>query len=122
MNAPHASAAPSPIRDAKGKRPQFYEVPGLDQAMSMILVLATEFSALRERMDTLERILAQHGIDAAAAIEAFAPTPEVLTERETWRQAFLARLYYLARKDAADAARGDTDTRFRETIATIAEG
>ncbi len=116
-----AAPKPAPIRDARGKRPQFYEAQGLDQAMSMILVLASEFAVLRERMDTLERILEAHGIDAAAAIEAYAPTTEVLTARETWRQAFLARLYYLARKDAADAARGDTDTRFRETIETIAE-
>ncbi|WP_448584943.1 hypothetical protein [Thermaurantiacus sp.] len=120
MNAPYATA--SPIRDAKGKRPHFYELPGLDQAMSMILVLASEFAALRERMDTLEHILKANGIDASAAIEAYQPTTEVLTERERWRQAFLARLYYLARKDAADAARGDTEARYRDTIATIAKG
>jgi hypothetical protein len=121
MTAPHAAGAPKPIRDAKGKRPSFYEAPGLDQAMSMILVLASEFATMRERLDTLERVLEAHGIEAGAAIEAFEPAPEVLTARERWRQAFLARLYYLARKDAADAARGDTEARFRETIASIAE-
>lgn len=122
MNAPHASRAPTPIRHAKGKRPNFYETPGLDQAMSMILVLASEFAALRERIDTLEHVLSDHGIDAAAAIEAHVPSTEVLAARERWRQAFLARLYYLARKDAADAARGDTDSRFRDTIEAIAKG
>jgi hypothetical protein len=110
-----------PIRDAKGKRPQFYEAPGLDQAMSMILVLACEFATLRERVDTLERVLEHNGIEAGAAVEAYAPPPEVLTAREQWRQAFLQRLYYLARKDATDAARGDTESRFRETIETIAQ-
>ncbi|MFN3592656.1 MAG: hypothetical protein ACK4MX_06565 [Thermaurantiacus sp.] len=122
MNAPAAMPQPQkPIRDAKGKRPQFYESPGLDQAMSMILVLASEFSAMRERVDTLERVLEQNGIEAGAAVEAYQPTPEVLTAREQWRQAFLGRLYYLARKDAADAARGDTEARFRDTIESIAE-
>lgn len=122
MNAPATmSQPPKPIRDAKGKRPQFYEAAGLDQAMSMILVLASEFAAMRERLDTMERVLEQNGIEAGAAIEAYQPTPEVLTERELWRQAFLQRLYYLARKDAADAARGDTEARFRETIESIAE-
>ena len=29
-------------RDARGKRPQFYADPVMDQAMSMILVLAEE--------------------------------------------------------------------------------
>jgi len=113
---------PQPIRDARGKRPAFYEAQGLDQAMSMILVLASEFATLRERVDTLERVLEQHGIEAEAAIEAYQPAPEVLKQRELWRQAFLRRLYYLARKDAADAVRGDTEARFRETIETIARG
>ncbi len=122
MTAPGASAASAPARHARGKRPQFYEAPGLDQAMSMILVLASEFSVLRERMDTLERILEAQGIDVGAAIEAYRPATDVLAERERWRQAFLARLYYLARKDAADAARGDTDGRYRETIEAIAKG
>ncbi len=119
---PAADAVPQPIRDARGKRPAFYEAQGLDQAMSMILVLASEFATLRERVDTLERVLEQHGIEAEAAIEAYQPAPEVLTQRELWRQAFLRRLYYLARKDAADAVRGDTEVRFRETIETIARG
>ncbi len=122
MTAPAASLPPRPVRDARGKRPQFYEAPGLDQAMSMILALASELATMRERMDTLERVLEQNGIEAGAAVEAYQPTPEVLTERELWRQAFLARLTYLARKDAADAARGDTESRFRETIETIAKG
>jgi len=111
-----------PVRDAKGKRPQFYDQPGVDQAMSMILVLAEEFAVLRDRQDTLEEVLAQHSIDVTAAIEAHQPSPEILTRREEWRQAFLARLYYLARKDAADAARNDTQDRYLETLETIAKG
>ncbi len=111
-----------PFRDAKGKRPRFYDQPGLDQAMSMILVLAEEVATLRDRHDTLEEVLAANGIDAAAAIEAHVASPETLTRREAWRQAFLARLYYLARKDAADAARADTEQSFTDTIETIAKG
>ena len=32
---------PHVIKDAKGKRPQFYGTPGMDTAMSMIIVLAS---------------------------------------------------------------------------------
>lgn len=121
MSAP-AQTPPKPVRDARGKRPQFYETPGLDQAMSMILVLANEWSVLRDRLDTLERVLAAHGIDAPAAIEAYAPDQAVLEEREARRQDFLARLYYLARKDAADAREGATEEGYRATIEQIAKG
>jgi hypothetical protein len=111
-----------PIRDAKGKRPAFYDTPGLDQAMSMILVLAEEHAVLRDRQDTLEQVLRGHGIDAEAEIEAYQPTTEVLSAREARRQAFLDRLYYLARKDAADAARDDTVEGYKATLDLIAKG
>ena len=37
------------LRSAKGKRPSFYETPGLDQMMSMIMVLADHGDMLGER-------------------------------------------------------------------------
>jgi len=107
-------------RHARGKRPQFYDTSGLDQAMSMILVLASEFSALRDRLDTVERVAAENGL--GAAIEAYVPTQDVLEARETRRQAFLDRLYYLALKDTAEAAEADTAERYASTIDDIAKG
>ena len=106
-------------RDARGKRPQFYADPAMDQAMSMILVLAEEFSVLRDRLDTVERVASDHGL--AAAIEAYHPPQPVLEEREARRQAFLTRLYYLARKDATEAAEADTADRFAATLDDIAQ-
>lgn len=107
-------------RDARGKRPQFYADPAMDQAMAMILVLAEEFSALRDRLDTVERVASAAGL--AEAVEAYVPTQDVLELRERRRQAFLARLYYLARKDASDAAEHSTPASFVATINEIAEG
>jgi len=107
-------------RHARGKRPQFYEETGLDQAMSMILVLASEFSTLRDRLDTVERVARDGGL--GDAIEAYVPSQEVLETREKRRQAFLERLYYLALKDAAEAAEADTPERFVETVSEIAKG
>jgi hypothetical protein len=107
-------------RHARGKRPQFYEAGGMDHAMSMILVLASEFSALRDRLDTVERVASDHGL--GDAVEAYVPSQDVLDLRETRRQAFLDRLYYLALKDAAEAAEADTADRYTTTIDDIAKG
>lgn len=107
-------------RDAKGKRPEFYEAPGLDQAMSMILVLANELSTMRDRVDTIERVSAARGIDLEAEIEAYEPTQQVLETREARRQDFLERLYYLARKDAAEQAGGDSSELYQRTLDEIA--
>jgi hypothetical protein len=113
---------PHVVRDAKGKRPQFYETPGLDQAMSMILVLANEISVLHDRLDSTERVSKARGIDVAAEIEALKLDQEALESREAWRQDFLERLYYLARKDARDAAASDSTETYNAVIEDIAAG
>jgi len=111
---------PHVVRDAKGKRPQFYETPGLDQAMSMILVLANELSVLHDRLDSAERVSKARGIDLAAEIEALALDQDALEAREAWRQGFLERLYYLARKDAHEAAQAESDAGYKSIIEDIA--
>jgi hypothetical protein len=118
--APQAER-PHVIRDAKGKRPQFYEAPGLDDAMSMIMVLANELSVLRDRLDSAERVHAAKGLDLSAEIEALVLDQAALEAREARRQDFLGRLFYLARKDATEAAQADTAERFRSTIEDIAK-
>lgn len=111
-----------PVRNARGKRPQFYDTPGLDQAMSMILVLANELSVMRDRLDTVERVAAAKGLVLETEIEAFEPDQAVLEMREARRQDFLDRLYYLARKEAAELATGDSTDRYRRALDAIAAG
>ena len=113
---------PHVVKDAKGKRPGFYEAPGLDQAMSMIMVLANEMAVLHDRMESAERVMAANGVDLAAGIEALVLDQAALETREAWRQDFLDRLFYLMRKDAAEAARAETAAGYRQTIEDIAIG
>ncbi len=109
-------------RNAKGKRPQFYQAEGMDQAMSMILVLANEMMVVRDRLDTVERIAAAKGVVLEAEIEAYEPPQDVLEAREARRQDFLSRLYYLARKQAAELASGDSAERYQGELDAIAKG
>ena len=61
------------IRHARGKRPEFYDTPGLDQAMSMIMVLANEISVIHDRLDSSERVAKAHGLDLARSGHRFMP-------------------------------------------------
>jgi hypothetical protein len=107
-------------RNARGKRPQFYATPGLDEAMSMILVLANELSAVRDRLDTVEKVAAAKGVMLDAEIEAFEPDQATLEARELRRQDFLARLFYLARKQAAELQSEDSAERYAKALDDIA--
>ncbi len=116
-----ATERPAMIRHARGKRPHFYDTPGLDEAMAMIMVLANEISVLRDRIDAGERVAKQAGIDLAAGIEAIELDDAALAEREARRQDFLRRLYYLQLKDADEARGKQTAQGYADTIAEIAE-
>ena len=109
-------------RNAKGKRPLFYQAEGMDQAMSMILVLANELMVVRDRLDTVERVAATKGLVLETDIEAYQPDQSVLETREARRQEFLARLYYLARKQAAELQSGDSAERYQGELDAIAAG
>lgn len=112
---------PHVVKDAKGKRPQFYEAPGMDQAMSMIMVLANELAVIHDRLDSVERVAKTSGIDLAAGIETLVLDQDALEAREAWRQDFLERIFYLMRKDANEATQAETEERYKATIAEIAE-
>lgn len=109
-------------RDARGKRPTFYQDPALDQMMSMIMVLAGEVSVLADQLDATHRVLANHGIDAAQEIAAMTFDDAALEQREARRQAMLERMFYLVRKEAAEASAAETAESYRQTIDEIAVG
>ncbi|MBT4163846.1 MAG: hypothetical protein HOE58_03400 [Porticoccaceae bacterium] len=106
----------------KGKRPHFYETDGVDQLMHMVMVLAQENSAMRDRLDTLEKVCAASGVIAEDACETYQPDQATLETRETRRQASLSMLFSVMSQQAAELKSGDSKQRFKEVIEEIAAG
>ncbi|MBA16651.1 MAG: hypothetical protein CMN73_09900 [Sphingomonas sp.] len=79
-------------RAAKGKRSQFYEDPAVDQMMTFLLELMAETAALRERVDTIERLLDEKGSISRDEIEAYKPSASTEAERSEWTQQFIRRV------------------------------
>ncbi len=86
-------------RRAKGKRPQFLDDPAVERVMSIAMAIAAELSVARERIDTLERLLAARGILSAADIEAFRPDPAAQAQRHEWGRAYIARILRIVDQD-----------------------
>lgn len=86
-------------RASKGKRSRFFDDPAIDQVMTCLLELMAEFSALRERQDTVERLLAEKGVVTRDDIEAYRPEPAVEAERSEWNAAFIRRVMRLHTPD-----------------------
>lgn len=109
-----------PPRHAKGKRPQFFEADGVDEAMSMILVLASEFCTMRDRLDAIERIAERKGIILQDEIEKFEDDEASCTARDARRSEFLDRLYYLTLKKAEEQQSGDSAELYSGILDEIA--
>lgn len=79
-------------KTAKGKRPVYFDDPQTDKVLAIVMALIGEVSVLRERLDTIERLLEAKDILAIADIEAYQPDDEVAKQREQWRAEYIARV------------------------------
>lgn len=79
-------------RTSKGKRPHFFDDPAIDQMMTFFFELMTEVSVMRERFDTIERLLDRQGTLSRVDIEAFRADPATEAERTAWRSAYFDRV------------------------------
>ncbi len=104
---------------AKGKRPGFAEDPQVDRLVAMVTALAGEVAVLRERQDTLERLLHGAGALDLAAIEAYEPDEAALADRERWREAFLDRVLWIVRAGLDEDAAGETAESYSDVVATL---
>lgn len=84
--------APMP-RTAKGKRPQFFADPAMDHMLAMILELSAELSATRERLASLESLMATKGVMADGELEGYQVPDETAGQMAQRRQEFVQRLF-----------------------------
>jgi hypothetical protein len=107
-----ASAKPT------GKRPRFLESWEAERALAVTMSLAGELVVTRQRLDTLERLLAAKGIVSRAEIDSFVPSKAEAAERGLWNQEFLARVLRVVQQEAeAISALDDTSENIAEELA-----
>jgi hypothetical protein len=79
-------------RRAKGRRPDFFDDPALDRLYSLTLALAAELSVVRERQDTVERLLDEKGTISRQDIDSYEPDRAAAEERGLATRAYVARI------------------------------
>ncbi|MEM9169132.1 MAG: hypothetical protein AAGC56_05715 [Pseudomonadota bacterium] len=99
---------------AKGKRPFFLENPDVERLMTIVMAVAQELAVVRERLDTVERLLDEKGTISRADIEAFSPDKAAADERGAWMQEYLARVLRVLQQDREALQAGD---QYSEEIA-----
>ena len=80
-------------RQGRAERPVFFpDEPAADKLYAIVNALVTELAVLRERQDTMERLLERDGQITQAAIEAYEASEDVEAARVAWRDAYLKRV------------------------------
>jgi hypothetical protein len=92
---------------ARGKRPYFLEDKDVERLMTVTMALAQEVSVLRERLDTVERLLEKKKVLTQVDIEKFAPSKNEAQERGRMVQEFLARILRVLQQEREAASMGD---------------
>jgi len=92
-----------------GKRPYFM-APEVERVLAITMAVVQELAVARERIDTLERLLAAKGLLAISEIEQFQPSSDQAAERGLWLQEYLNRVLRIIQQEGeaiAANAQGD---------------
>lgn len=90
----------------KGKRPFFLKDPDVERVLAITMAVAQELAVMRERLDTVERLLESQGV-TQDDIENFTPTKAQAEQRGAWTQEYLARILRIYQQDIEGLARPD---------------
>lgn len=103
-------------RKAKGKKPTFFADPQVDKLMAIVMALAGEVSVVRERLDTIERLVEAKGLLSRQEVEAYRPNPQAAEEREQWRTQYIARVLRVVHEELDAVEREEVTPESYEAV------
>lgn len=110
----------NPSLKAKGRRPYFFDDPAVDKLLAITLALMGELSVTRERLDTVERILASKGQLSEAEIDAFRPDEGAKNARTQMRNEYVARVLRILANELEELEQGQAESAYKETVEKLA--
>lgn len=101
---------------SKGERPYFFDDPAVERVLNITMAIAMEHAVTRERLDTIERLLADKGILSRAEIDAYEPSSKAAEERQQWHAEYIARILRIVQQEL-EALENPENNRSIEDIA-----
>lgn len=105
--------APDPLlfanAKARGKRPAYLSTPESDRLLSMLMALASDVAVMRERLDTVERLLDTRGVVTRADIETYRPSRDAAYERGLLHRELVNRLLRGVQQDMEALAEAEPE-------------
>ena len=112
----------SPIpRHSRGRRPHFFDDPAVDQLLGVVLGLTQELSVVRDRVDSMERLLDRKGTLTRADLEAFVPDEAEQRERARVREEYLQRVFRVIRREAGTFSSKESEQHVQSVEKALAD-
>lgn len=102
----------------RGARPWFHDDPAVERVLAITMALAGEVAVLRERLDTVERLLTGRGCFDRAEIETYTPDGPAEIERQRWHAEYVARILRVVQQEMEAL---EQDPAFNRSVAEIGE-
>ena len=106
-------------RKAKGKRPAYFNDPENDKLLTITMAVAAELSVLRERLDTIERLVSARGLLSLGEIEQYRPNEQVSAQREIWRAEYLERILRVVHHELESAEQDETPASYESALKLV---
>ena len=117
---PHAEFVRLAAAAANGKRPNFFDSPETDRLMSILLAVIGELAVTRERLDTLERLLAGSQTINLKDIDGYRPDADAAQARGQWQIEYLSRVFRILQQEQELLSRGPAETSAEELSRELA--
>lgn len=104
---------------AKGARPYFLEDKAVERVLNITMAVAGEVAVMRERLDTIERLLAAKGILSNAEIEAYVPTDSEAEERQKLHAEYISRILRIVQQEVEALQQAPENNLPMEEVADI---
>jgi len=109
------------IRTAKGHRPYFFDDPSVDKLLAIMLAMASELSAVRDRLDTHERLAASKKWPTHKAIEDYKLDDDAYSYRNQSREEFIGRLMRVMQVELDNISREEAEKKYRDIVKEISK-
>jgi len=108
-------------KKARGERPAYFADPAIDKVLSITMALAGETAVMRDRLDTIERLLEEGKPVTRKLVDDYVPSEQVREERDAWRQTFLSNILRIIHQEREELQRSATEKRSYEDVVELVE-
>ena len=106
---------------SKGARPYFFNDKENEKVLNIAMAVATEVAVIRERIDTIERLLENRGLLNREDIDAFTPTEAQAQERQLWHARYAARILRIMQQEMDAVANPQNNMNMQQIADEINE-